>query len=505
MGDSRILLRQLAVLALAGAVLSGCEKAIEVQAPPRSTTKAVIPREYSTIDAPIVVPLADIQAALERAAPKVLWTINQREEKCVPAQRVLKGKILGVKLFGAKGLKVTPDLGCQIVGRAVRGPIALTGKGKTLQMTMPVSAIVQVRNVGGVLTHETATGAVAVRANVRLGMRPDWTPTAKLDISYNWTNPPGIDLLGRRITFIKQADARLAGVVVGLEKSLPRELAKLNVRPQVAQVWRSGFATILLNRDKPPAWMRITPQKLGLTGYRADKRTVTLGVAAQLLTETFIGPRPPDPQPTPLPSAATGLKQHGLVFSSAVIADYAQLEPVILRALQKRAAKGITLKDIGPVDAVFDKVTVYGTDGGRVAVGVDLTATVKGKPGTKTRATAWLTGKLYNESNSRTVRVRDLAISADTSRKVVNIAIRLFTEPSLVGTIEDALVEDFSKEYDRVIAAARKAIAERRQGDVTVTATITSVQSGQIEATGEGLVLPVKAFGEATIRYRPRR
>jgi len=101
--------------------------------------------------------------------------------------------------------------------------------------------------------------------------------------------------------------------------------------------------------------------------------------------------------------------------------------------------------------------------------------------------------------------VRDLMISADTSRKIVNIAIRLFTDPSLVGTIEDALVEDFTKEYDRVIAAARKAIAERRQGDVTITATITDVQSGQIEATGEGLVLPVKATGEATIRYRPRR
>jgi len=505
MGDRGLQPRAFATLALASVVLAGCEKPIEVQAPPRSTTKAVIPRQYSTIDAPIVLPLADTQAALNRAAPKLLWTINQREEKCVPAQRVLKGKILGVKIFGAKGLKVTPDLGCQIVGRAVRGPIALIGRGDTLQMTMPVSAVVQVRNVGGIIKHETATGSVAVRANVRLGMRPDWTPTARINITYNWTNPPGIDLLGRRITFIKQADARLTTVVADLEKSLPRELAKLNVRPQVAQVWRSGFATILLNREKPPAWMRITPQKLGLTGFRADQRTVTLGVAAQLLTETFIGPRPADPQPTPLPPAATGLKQHGLVFNSAVIADYAQLEPVILRALQKRAAKGITLKDVGPVDAVFENVTVYGTDGGRVAVGVDLTATVHGKPGTKTRATAWLTGKLYNEPNSRTVRVRDLMISADTSRKIVNIAIRLFTDPSLVGTIEDALVEDFTKEYDRVIAAARKAIAERRQGDVTITATITDVQSGQIEATGEGLVLPVKATGEATIRYRPRR
>lgn len=491
-------------LILAGAAASGCNRKVEVPAPPKVETKPELPKLISTIEAPITVPLNDIQAAINRAAPTVLWQINQHEDACVPAQRAFKGgRILGVKVFGSKGLKVTPNLGCDIIGRAVRGPITLTGRGQTLLMTMPVSAVVSVRDVGGIIKQETATGAVNVTATVRLSMRRNWTPAATINITYDWTNPPGITLLGRRITFIKQADSRLTNVVAGLEKSLPNELQKLNIRPQVASIWRSGFTTILLNRENPPAWMRVTPQKLGVVGYNAGKSQVTLTVAAQLLTETFVGNRPTDPVPTPLPLAAQGLKEVGFVFNTPVIADYGELEPVIMRALQRRAAKGINVKNVGPVDATFQKVTVYATANGRVAVGVDLTAQISGKPRTKTAAVVWLTGTLFNEPNSAVLSVNDLAINGDTSNAAVNLAIRLFTEPSMVETVQTALTEDFSKDYDHVIAAAKNAIRQRRQGDVIVSAEIDKVDSGRIEATSEGLFLPVRATGSATIQYQP--
>ena len=58
---------------------------------------------------------------------------------------------------------------------------------------------------------------------------------------------------------------------------------------------------------------------------------------------------------------------------------------------------------------------------------------------------------------------------------------------------------------DGGVLAPREAVRERRQGDLTVSASIDQVHSGQIAATGEGLVLPVRATGSATIRYQPRR
>ena len=92
MGDLRISVRMTSRPALAGfaILLAGCEKKVEVQPPPRIEAKADLPKQNSTIEAPIAIRMADIQAAVNRAAPKVLWRINQREERCVPSQRILK-------------------------------------------------------------------------------------------------------------------------------------------------------------------------------------------------------------------------------------------------------------------------------------------------------------------------------------------------------------------------------------------------------------------------------
>lgn len=495
-----------AVLALLTVAVGACEKKVAIKPPPRIDAPANLPKLSSTITVPIVMRLSDVQAALNQAAPRTLWRIDQHEDRCVPAQRMLGGKkILGKRIFGDKGLKLTPDLGCQIVGQVQRGAITLSGQGQNLVMHMPVTAEISVRDVGGIVRKETATGAANVRADVRLSMRPDWTPGATVKISYDWTDPPGIDLLGRRITFVDKADKRLAKVVADLEQSLPRQLQKLNVRGQLADAWRSGFTSILLNERKPPVWMRLTPEKLGLLGYNVAAGQIVLTVAAETVTETFVGDRPPDPTPTPLPLATTAIARRGLDFNIPVLADYAQLEPVLLRALRKRAAKGITLPTVGPVDASFDKVTIYPTEGGKVAVGIDLSAQLAGKADTRTKAQAWLTGTLHNEVNSRVVGVRDLAIAADTSSTTVNLALQLLSDPGVLETIRTALVEDFTKDYDHVIAAARKAIKQRREGDAVISADITKVVSGQIMVTGQGLFLPVRATGTATILYRPGR
>ncbi|NWP15614.1 DUF4403 family protein, partial [Escherichia coli] len=84
---------------------------------------------------------------------------------------------------------------------------------------------------------------------------------------YDWTAPPGIDFLGRRITFTDKADEKLRPVVRDLEQSLPREIAKLNIRARVADAWRQSFTSLQLNAENPPVWMRITPQKLNYGGY----------------------------------------------------------------------------------------------------------------------------------------------------------------------------------------------------------------------------------------------
>ncbi len=483
--------------ALGGALLlalAGCARHPD-PAPHQVDTPVRLPDAASTIVVPISARLSDLAAAIDDQVPRALWSIDRVEPRCVPAQHV--------SVFGAK-LKVLPDLSCRIVGRVTRGRITLGGHGDTLRLDMPVHAVVSARDIGGIIKQQTATDDARVHADIHLSVRPDWTPAATMKISYDWTDAPGVTLFGKRISFTDKADAKLAGVIAGLERDLPRELGKVDARDKVAAAWRQGFTSILLNRDNPPVWLRITPQQLGFGGYRVADGRLNLTASVLARTETFVGPRPADPVPTPLPSLARRIDSPALAFQMPVLADYAQLEPVLARALGRLARKGIVIPKLGPVDARFGKVTMYATDGGRLAVGVQVRARLQSGVLGDTSGEVWLTGVPYNAPSSERIEIRDLQLTGNTDSHSVNLLLALFRTPSLLDTIRDGLTQDFAKDYARILGSARGAIKERRQGDFVLAATITRVDHGRVVPTGSGLFLPLQANGTATIAYRPR-
>ncbi len=474
-------------------ITSACHRSVSSPAPPRVDTPAALPNETSSVVVPVGASLDDVERALERETPRKLWSIDQQLDRCVPAQRVN---------FGIGKVKLVPDLGCRIVGKVERGRIRLGGTGDRITITMPVNATIAARKVGGIVS-KTATGSAVMHAVARMSLAGDWAPVAKVSIDYDWSQPPGIDFLGQRIAFASKADERLKPVIVGLEKSLPRELAKLNLHDRLADVWREGFTSIMLNRDNPPVWLRLTPRRLGFGGYRIRNRRLEMVLAASALTETFVGNRPPDPTPTPLPPPAKVAGEPGLRFFFPVLADYSQLEPVVHRALAKLAAKGITLAGIGPVDAQFGDVTIYATTGGHLAVGVKALVRKHGSSLISTKGEVWLTAIPYNAPNSQLIRARDVSVASDTDSSVANLLVALFNNTSVRESIRDGLTHDFAPDYQRVLMSARRAIGSRREGDFMVSANVTDVQNGAIKVTGQGLFLPVRAFGRADVVYDP--
>lgn len=491
----RRIARAAMVIAAAAGLIGGCRRQ-PAPPPPRVETPVTLPQSASTVVVPITARLEDLERALDGVVPRRLWSIDRVEPRCIPAQRVA--------VFGRR-VKVTPDLGCRITGVVTRGRIRLDGNGETLRLTLPVHAEISARNIGGVIRRETATGDAIVRADVRLSVRPDWTPAAKLAIRYDWTTPPGVTLFGKRITFTDKADDKLAGVLAKLERDLPARLRGLGARDAAARVWRDSFTALELNHANPPVWLRITPTHVSFDGYRVRGRTLELIATAQARTDTFVGDRPADPAPTPLPPLSKSPPQPQLTFQVPVLADYAQLEPVLARALVKRAARGISLPKVGPLDVKFGAVTIYATTGGRLAVGVDVAAAPRSKLLDVTRGRIWLTGAPWNAPDSERVEIRDLQIVANTNRDAVNLLVDLFQTPEVTDTIGESLTQDFSRDYAKVLQSARDAIARRRQGDFVLQADIARVTHGRVVPTGQGLLMTAQAFGTATIAYRPRR
>jgi len=476
--------------------LAGCDRQTEVEAPPRATDKAPSPTQKSLIAVPINASTASLKQALERAVPRTLWTINQRERACVQPQRV--------KVFGKK-VKVTPPIACTIVGQVTRGPLRLRGEGSEIVVDVPLHATIAARDVGGVLKGETATGAAMAHARVRIELTPDWRTQGKARITYGWTKAPGIDFLGRRITFTDQADAKLKPVVAGVEREVNREIAKIDIRKQAADVWRQSFTALELNRENPPVWMRVTPQRILYGGYRIEGQRMNLNLGLEAITETFVSGRPTDPTPTPLPRLVREAPKPHLDVRVPVIADYAILQPIVDRALAKRSTRPFVLPKLGSMMVKFGKSTIYGAPGGRIAVGVDVEAKLEMRTGAPTRGRIWMTAIPVNKPGSAEVHFSNLSINGDTDGVGGDLLILLGRNEGFAPLIAEALTQNFANDLGKLQGKIKRAVNQRREGAFVIRTRVDSFETGEIKAYGNGLYLPVRMVGGASVDYRPAK
>lgn len=490
-------IKGLAAAIILTGLLSGCDPAKGgAKAPPHATDTAPIPSQTSLIAVPIDASIAPLRAELERAVPKTLWTINQRERACVKPQRV--------KVFGRK-IKVTPPIACTIVGQVTRGALRLRGEGNEIVVDVPLNATVAARDVGGVLKGETATGAAMAHARIRIDLTSDWRMQGKARISYGWTKAPGIDFLGKRITFTDQADAKLAPVIAGVEREVNREIGKINVRAQASEIWRQSFTSLELNHENPPVWMRVTPKRILYGGYRLNGQKLSLNLGIEGVTETFVSGRPDDPKPTPLPRLVRETPRPRLDVRVPVIADYAQLQPVIDRALAKRATRPFVLPKLGPMMVKFGPSTVYGAPGGRIAVGTDVEARLEARTGEPTRGTIWMTALPVNEPGSAQVRFTALDINGDTNGVGGDMLILIGRSEGFAPLIAEALTQNFAGDLEKLQGKIRRAVDQRREGAFVIRTRVDGFETGEIKAYGNGLFLPVRMTGAASVDYRPKR
>lgn len=475
-------------------LLTACDRKVAVEPPPRAIDKAPSPTQTSLIAVPINADTTALKRALERAVPKTLWTIDRRERACVKPQRV--------EVFGRR-VKVTPPIACTIVGRVTRGPLRLRGEGREIVVDVPLNATLAARDVGGVLKGETATGAAMAHARIRLDLTPDWRMQGKARITYGWTRAPGIDFLGKRITFTDEADTKLKPVVRDVEREVAREIARIDIRGQAADIWRQSFTALELNRENPPVWMRVTPQRILFGGYRIDGQRIRLDLGVEAITESFVSARPPNPEPTPLPRLIRETPQPRLDVRVPVVGDYAQLQPVVDRALAKRARRPFVLPELGPMMVKFGPSTIYGAPGGRVAVGVDVEAKLQARRGEPTRGRIWMTAILVNRPGSATVRFTDLSINGDTDGVGGDLLILLGRSEGFAPLIADALTQNFTKDLNELQGKIRRAIDQRREGAFVIRTRVDAFETGEIRAYGNGLYLPVRIVGGARVDYRP--
>jgi hypothetical protein len=490
-------LRRVAIAGAAAALalLAACSGAAErpPAAPPRATDRIALPQEPSEIAVDLKVDLADLGRALEREIPRRLWAIDRPGSECVAPKKV------DLALFEVR----SPRIKCRIVGEVTRGRLRLGGSGRTIRVTMPIRGTLAARDVAGIFKGETGTGAAEVALSLRFDVDRNWGIKGDTRIDYSWSREPGIDFLGRRITFTTEADRELAPVKRDIERILSRELARLPLRAMAQQGWTEAHQVLSINRENPAVWGRLTPRQFRYGGYEVAGGTLTLRLGLDAALETFVGIAPDRIAPGPLPPLAPRDKTiRSSVLHVPVVADYAVLEPVIAKALAKRAQRPFQIKDYGSVRASFENITVYGTAGGRIAVGGRFAATsdlplIKAASGT-----IWLTARPGNAPGSRAVRFTEVTIAGETDIVGQDFLFALANSPEFQGAITDALAQNFENDFAKLRAKIDRALT-KPGGRLTETRiTLENVQTGVISAHGEGLYLPVDLTVRITSRLR---
>lgn len=476
-------------------LLTGCGAGDDpaTGAPPRATDAIVFPNEPSHVAVNLKIDLAALEQALEREIPRELWRIDQPGHECISSSKI---DLAVVKVK-------SPKIKCRIVGQATRGTLRLSGSGETLWVTLPVTGTLAARDVAGIFKGETATGEAEVTLGVRLDMTPDWRVASNAKLDYSWTREPGIDFLGQRITFTSKADRELAPVKREVERIVRRELAALPVRARALEGWNEAHAVLELNERNPAVWGRLTPQRFRFGGYDVKGRELTLRLGLDALMETFVGMKPQVTKPSALPRLAR--RDAAMQMSRLhvpVVADYAVLEPVVAKALAKRATQPFVIEDYGSVTAQFGDVAIYGTGTGQIAIGTTFRAASDLPLVEQAKGTVWLIARPVTEPNSRIVRLADVRISAATDIVGESVLLALVNSLDFQGTIAAALTQNFENDFVKLREKIDRALTGRRDGPTASTIVIDKVETGVITAHGAGLYMPVDMTGRIDARLQ---
>lgn len=481
-------------------------------APPINNSPVKLITRPSSVIIPISASLLDIQRKLNEDVPNPLYKVDDHLSKCIPAQYTTVCAVpkLTCKWFKCRKsgcnvpevkTKISPDISCDLKGNITRGDIQLGGAGQTLSMFMPVHIDVSAKNIGGVIKSETAKGSADVRANAALDINEDWIPVGTVNADYSWNDRIGVDVFGQRVTFASKVDPKVREAIAKFRNGLPSQLEALNLRDSVAGAWTKGFTAVELSAD-PPAWLRLTPTAIGFSGYEIQGDRLTLTLMANGVTETFIGSKPHDPAPRPLPKLVKSLPQPGFQFYLPVLASYASLEDAAEKALQVGEKQKFPTK-LGEVQVTFESVTLYPTNGGALAVGIKLDADPPNQF-FDTEGTVWLKAAPRIDNAKRTIWFDQFEPASSTDNPGFDLLISILRSPWVNERLRKALRYDFSLKYAAALAKANAALNRDLSDGWHAHGQITNAEVDRIVATPQGIFMGIAVLGDLRLDYGQR-
>ena len=250
------------------------------------TAASAAAQERTVITVPISAALDDVQARIGEALPGTLHQATTAQRCVEPGRACTKvPEFRGLEVtFRNRCVEVTPAIDCSIDHRVWReGRLRLSGEGTALTLHQVVRAQATVRGRGEIGRHiqETVNGAAEFTITATPRVLPDWSlDMPPPSVSFRWTDRPNVMLFDViRITFGTEAERALNDAISRFRsETLPAELAKIDLRSEIAEVWRRLHEPQRIDLpDGQALWLHFRPDAVGLAPLTvADGRIATM-------------------------------------------------------------------------------------------------------------------------------------------------------------------------------------------------------------------------------------
>ncbi len=369
------------------------------------------------------------------------------------------------------------------------GPLAVSVENDALGIRMPFAAKAALSTSGFLSLHGQAEGQGLAVAHTAVTVSPGLQLHANADGEVTLDN--GHLRIGPLVTNIAQVwNDNQESLSRPLWRSLDKQIARLPLRPRVAQVWAEAFRPIKVGKS-PVSWLVLRPETLGMSQPRLRDGSITLSLALAARARVVVGDVAPDNAPTPLPAAEilTGPRQ-GFSFSVPLLLPYDQASRLALASLAKRQphAGGLTI--------TFSRLQIL-PSGQDVVVATRLCADPAWDPlgWFSTCGDVYLRGVPVFDPVQKTIRVDRLHYDVASANLMLG-AVKALAGDELGKLLQSHLVFHEAGQIDRLESQVTQVLARPQGRDLSISAKVESFGAPAFTWTADGFLAVFSAKGE---------
>lgn len=454
-------------LAAVSILLSGC--GFQAPAPQRTPAPATPAVPVSTLSARLTVPDGKLARLLGNMTAYQIADMKNQPIKCGPLQ-------------------------CRLDLHATRaGPLSVTVDGDVLGIRLPFTARAMLSTSGFLSLRGQAEGRGLAVAHTDVRVSPGLQLHSNVDGAVTLDN--GHLRIGPLVTNIAQVwNDNQESLSRPLWRALDKQIARLPLRPRIAQVWADAFRPIQVGKS-PVSWLVLRPETIGVSQPRLSDGNITLSLALSARAKVVVQDGAPDNAPAPLPAAhILDAPSQGFSFNVPLLLPYGQASKLALASLAKRPPKA------GGMTVSFSRLQIL-PSGQDVVVATRFCADPSWDlfGWFSSCGDVYLRGVPVFDSVRKTIRVDHLHYDVASANLMLSAA-RALAGDQLAKLMQSHLVFHEAGQIDRLESQITQVLARPEGRDLSVSAQVQSFGTPAFTWTADGFLAVFSAKGQVDAR-----